>query len=806
MTVKARVRLENDAEIIKMPAVPMRGLVVFPGNILQFEVGRTKSIAAVDHAMDNGKTLFLVAQKRVEVDEPGKDDLYDMGVVAEVKKVLHISDEVVKVLVEAKYRAKLLMLHPGKDFLVASTKPAPLRTPQNVTRDQLEALVRAVKEEFERYIMLNQRLPKDVIYTIFSTTDPRILVDYLPGNLLFKYQEKQEILAETNVNLRLEKIAALLAQESNIISIEKGIQEKVNQQIDKNQKDYYLREQMRIIAGELGDEENTAGEAEQYRKRIAELKLSADITEKLLKEVDRLAKMQGMTQEAAVIRSYLDACLELPWNTYSVDQLDIGKAKNNLDRGHYGLKEVKDRILEILAVRQLAPDIHGQIICLVGPPGVGKTSIASAIAQSMGRAFVRMSLGGVRDEAEIRGHRRTYVGAMPGKIMSAMQSSKSANPVLLLDEIDKLASDFRGDPAAALLEALDPEQNKNFKDHYLDIPFDLSKVLFITTANTTDTIPRPLLDRMDVIEVPSYTRDEKFQIAKRHLIPKQLTNTGLKGRVKITDAALYELIDYYTKEAGVRNLERVIQKVLRKCAVPLTKDKEAEMTVKPANIESLIGPHRVKKQFSLKKDAVGVANGLAWTTVGGELLPIEVEIVPDAAGHVELTGSLGEVMKESAKLALTYAKVHAKEYGIDAEKLRKSDIHIHAPEGAVPKDGPSAGVTLTTALLSRLAQIPVRANVAMTGEITLQGNVLPIGGLKEKSMAAYREGIDTVIIPQDNAEDLWDLDEGVKSKIRFLPVSNIKQVLEIALKQGPDAAVPFAPKAAKKLAGTTPVV
>lgn len=789
MSLKVKIvnDFDNENNITQMPVIALRGLVLFPGSVIQFEVGREKSVAAAEFAMENSSTIFLVTQKNIDTENPLMKDIYNIGVVAEVKQVLRISDHIVKVLVEAKYRAKMVELDSSGDFLVANTSAFPVVVP-DASSAELEALVRTVKESFEKYILLNPRLPKDVIFTILASNDARLLSDYIPANLFFKFEEKQEILSETAVDKRLEKIISLLTRENNIISLEKEIQSKVHEQMDKNQRDYYLREQMRAISNELDEDDNTVSEAENYKEKILALHLEEDTTQKLLKEADRLAKMPGATQEAAVIRGYLDTCIELPWHVFTEDTIDIQSASDILDAGHYGLTKVKQRILEILAVKKLAPNVKSQIICLVGPPGVGKTSIAHSIAECLGRKFTRMSLGGVRDEAEIRGHRRTYVGAMPGKIISAIQTAKSANPLILLDEIDKLANDFRGDPAAALLEVLDPEQNSTFKDHFLDIPFDLSNVLFITTANSWDTIPRPLLDRMDIIELSSYTREEKFQIAKRHLVPKQLENTGLKGKVRLTDSAIYGLIDYYTKEAGVRNLERSINEVLRKCAVEIAENADTKKTVTAASLEKMIGPHRNKQQFSMKKDTVGVANGLAWTSVGGELLPIEVQVIENGSGRIELTGSLGDVMKESAKLAVTYARVHAQEYGIDSEIFKKCDIHIHAPEGAVPKDGPSAGVTLTTALISTLSGIPVRSDVAMTGEITLHGDVLPIGGLKEKSMAAYREKIKTVLIPQDNVSDLYDVDDTVKESITFMPMKNLKQVLDAALLKTPKEA------------------
>ena len=565
------------------------------------------------------------------------------------------------------------------------------------------------------------------------------------------------------------------------MQIEKEISDKVNESMDKNQRDYYLHEQLNIISSELGEGDDTHAEAEDYRRRILELHLEEDSEAKLLKEVDRLAKMQGSNQEATVIRTYLDTCLDLPWNTFTEDDLDINKAQEILDHDHYGLKKVKDRILELLAVRKLAPDVKAQIICLVGPPGVGKTSIARSIARCLHRKYVRLSLGGVRDEAEIRGHRRTYIGAMPGKIISAMITAKSQNPLILLDEIDKLAGDFRGDPAAALLEALDPEQNNTFKDHFLDIPYDLSHVLFITTANDLGGIPAPLRDRMDIIELPSYTRVEKYNIARRHLLPKQLELCGLTGKVTLSQSALYGIIDGYTREAGVRTLERTITSVLRKCARKIASGEAEKVSVTEAMLEELLGPRMVKPEFLNRDNAVGIANGLAWTSVGGETLPIEVQVIEDGAGKITVTGSLGDVMKESAQLAITYARVHAAEYGIDPEKVKKCDLHIHAPEGAIPKDGPSAGVTLTTALISCLSGRPVRGDVAMTGEITLHGNVLAIGGLREKSMAAYREGMKLVLIPKDNESDLYDVDDEVKQHIQFVPVSTLEQVLDIAL-------------------------
>ena len=778
MSEKVKVKITRNVSVL--PAIALRGLVVFPNNIVHFEVGRAKSIAAIEAAMHANSSVFLVAQKEMDVEEPTMPDLYAYGVIAEIKQVLRVSDDLVKVLVEGKTRARLLELNDG-DFLQASVRPVPVRGIGADKRTQTEALVRSLKDCFEEYLSYSPQISKDVIYNIVSSDSPLFLSEYMPANLLLKYEDKQTILNESSLLSRLEKLLMLLRQECQVLEIERDLDDKVNASLDKGQREYYLREQMHIISEELGDSEDTRAEADTYRQKIAALKLDDESTEKLLKECDRLARMQSNSAESGVIRSYLDTCLGLPWHISTEDDLDQAHARRVLDREHYGLQKVKERILELLAVRKLNTEVKGQIVCLVGPPGVGKTSIAHSIADCMGRKFARMSLGGVHDEAEIRGHRRTYIGAMPGRIISAINSAKSSNPVILLDEIDKLAGDYKGDPSSALLEVLDPEQNRTFKDNYVDIPFDLSEVLFITTANDASTIPGPLYDRMDVIELPSYTRTEKFNIAKRHLLPKQLKNNGLDGKVTITSGAIYEIIDGYTREAGVRNLERTITSVLRKCAQKIAAGETEKISVSGTMVKSLLGPEKVKPTFISRTDSVGIANGLAWTSVGGEMLPVEVAVIPNGTGKIEITGSLGDVMKESAQLAVTYARVHAEEYGIAHDRFKNTDLHIHAPEGAVPKDGPSAGVTLTTALVSALSGIPVRHDLAMTGEITLHGNVLPIGGLKEKSMAAFREGISTVLIPKENATDLYEVDAEVKEKIHFIPVERLSQVLKHAL-------------------------
>ena len=777
-----KVKVRARRNIVRLPAIALRGLVVFPNNIVHFEVGRPKSIAAIEAAMHGNSNVFLTAQRQTDVEDPGAADLFTYGVIAEIRQVLRVSEDLVKVLVEGKTRARLLDLNAAGRGLQAAVSPAPVRGIPEAKRNQTEALLRGIKDQFEEYLSYSPQLSKDVIYSILSSDDPTYLSEYMPANLLLKFEDKQAILNESTIAGRLEKLLVLLHRECDILSIEKEIDDKVNVQMDKSQRDYYLREQMQVISEELGDSEDTRAESEEYRRRVEALGLPEEAAEKLLKECDRLARTQASSPESAVIRGYLDTCLALPWHKRTEDDLDQAHARKVLEREHYGLEKVKERILELLAVRQLNTAVKGQILCLVGPPGVGKTSIAHSIAECMGRKFARMSLGGVHDEAEIRGHRRTYIGAMPGRIISAVTTAKSANPLILLDEIDKVASSYHGDPSSALLEVLDPEQNRTFKDNYLDIPFDLSEVLFITTANDASAIPAPLYDRMDVIELGSYTRTEKFNIAKRHLLPRQLKNNGLAGRVNLSSAAIYAIIDGYTREAGVRTLERTLTSVLRKCAQKVAAGEPLPKTLSAAAVRELLGPEKVKPAFISRRDAVGIANGLAWTSVGGEMLPVEVALLPGGTGKIEITGSLGDVMKESAHLAVSYARAHAAAYGIAAETLKTTDIHIHAPEGAVPKDGPSAGVTLTTALISALAGVPVRHDLAMTGEITLHGTVLPIGGLKEKSMAAYREGIHTVLIPQANVSDLYEVDAEVRAAVHFVPVADLAQVLQKALR------------------------
>ena len=779
MSVKVKIKIDNKTDSICVPAVALRGLVLFPGNLVSFDVGREKSIKAVEAAMKGDRLIYLVPQMDFEMEDPQADDLYQIGVIAEVRQILKLHDNIIKVLVETQYRAKTLEI-AGNDYIQAVIEPYPLKKTRAQSAEKIEALIRTIKDSFDRYLTVSPKISKEVISNVFLIDEANELCEYIASNIIFKVEDKMTILSESSVDKRLNFVLNFLNSEYQIQKIENEIKQKVQVDIDKSQKEYYLRQQMKTISEELDESENLQKEADEYKSRLSALHLPEDNENKLLKEINRLERMSSMSQEATVSRTYIETCLELPWNTASKEQINVVKAKNILDKGHYGMESVKDKVLEILSVRKLSGTTKGQILCLVGPPGVGKTSIASSIAECLGRNFVRISLGGVRDEAEIRGHRRTYVGAMPGKIVNAMIQAKTKNPVILLDEIDKISGDFKGDPASALLEVLDSEQNHSFKDHYIDMAIDLSEVCFIATANNYAAIPAPLLDRMDIIELSIYTREEKFNIAKKHLIPKQLDKNGMKPYVKFTDSGLYYIIDSYTKEAGVRNLERTIVDILRKCAKKITTEGVEKVSVTKAVVNQLLGAEKFHPNPTLLSDNIGVANGLAWTSVGGEMLPIEVTVIPNGAGRLELTGSLGEVMKESCKIALSYIRSNAERYNI-TQDFSKIDIHIHAPEGAVPKDGPSAGITLTTALISVLTQRKVRGTVAMTGEVTLQGRVLAIGGLKEKSMAAYREGIKTVIIPFDNTKNLEDVDKKVKECVKFVPVKTIDEALAVNL-------------------------
>ena len=771
-----------------LPVLALRGLVIFPGMLLQFDVGRKKSILALSHAMEVDQNILLVAQKDLGDNEPNSDQIYRVGVVAKIKQVIRHTEEGVRLFAEGISRAEIVSVTSESPFLLADVRE--LETKAYRPSHKTEALIRYTQDLFEEYIQNYSRIPPDIVIGVVQKKDCGELADYIASNIMLDYDKKQAILEELSPVKRLEKLVDGLKNEIQVLSIESQISEKAKESINENQREYYLREQMRAISDELGEDDNPQEEADDLRERIAKMKLPKLQNDKLMKECDRLSKMPYGSHEGSVILSYVETCLELPWNTSSKEHIDLAKAQKVLDHDHYGLTKVKERIVEVLAVKKLAPDIKGQIICLIGPPGVGKTSIARSIARAVGRSYVRVSLGGVRDESDIMGHRRTYIGSMPGRIISAVKQAGTNNPLILLDEIDKLGNDFRGDPASALLEVLDPEQNSGFVDHYIDMPFDLSKVLFITTANDYSAIPEPLLDRMDVITLGSYTHEEKFHIATKHLIPKQFKRHGISPKIlKITPAAVHELIDGYTREAGVRNLERQISSICRKCAKKIIEQTETKITVTPNTLDELLGPRKFKTDELVKTDMVGLVNGLAWTSVGGEMLPIEVAVM-DGTGKIELTGSLGDVMKESARTAISCIRTRASKLGISHDFYSSYDIHIHAPEGAIPKDGPSAGTAMATAITSALTNIPVKHDVAMTGEITLLGRVLPIGGLKEKTMAAYRSGIKTVIIPADNVSDLAEIDKAVKDSVKFLPVEKIDQVLEAALTKMPEPLPP----------------
>lgn len=765
---------------VTVPVLPLRGLVVFPKTLIHFDVGRKKSIVAINRAMKNNQLIFLSAQKDAAQNEPTVLDLYSTGVIAKVVQVLKQPENVTRIVIEGQYRASLIS--PVYDDSCLMAEVCVKKEDKLPHTAHSSALMRTVKKEFEKYIDVSPKMPSDIIFKVALCKRPSELADFIASNLILDYHVKQSILDIFDEIERLECVLDVLINENYVLMIEEEITQKARERIDENQRDYFLREQKKIIEQELGEDESPADEANEYAERILELNLDEKSTDTLLKECQKLSKMPFGAQEAAVIRTYLDTVTELPWNISSKDRFSIAKVRKDLEKSHYGLDKIKERIIEELAVKYLSEKKNGQIICLVGPPGVGKTSIAQSIAKAIGRESQRIALGGVRDEAEIRGHRRTYIGSIPGRIISAIQNAGTNNPVLVLDEIDKLASDYKGDPTSALLEVLDSEQNSKFVDHYIDVPFDLSKVMFITTANDAGAIPAPLRDRMELIEINSYTREEKFQIAKKHLVPKQLEKCGFSSKeVKFTKKALYFIIDFYTREAGVRTLERVIGSILRKCAVQKLEENTELFKIDETLVEKMLGHKKYLPDAYSKNDEIGVVNGLAWTAVGGELLPIEVAIM-DGSGKIELTGSLGDVMQESAKIAITCIRSHSNVLNIDSDFYKTKDIHIHAPEGAVPKDGPSAGVTMATAIYSALSLNSVRHDVAMTGEITLRGKVLPIGGLKEKSMAAYKNGIKTVIIPKANEADLEDVDNVVKENVNFIPVESFSEIISIALK------------------------
>ena len=776
----------NENLFLELPIIPLRGIVVFPKMVLHFDVGRKKSIKALQKAMDDDQKVFLVCQKDASVDEPNIDDMYDVGVICTIRQMMRIpGSENMRVVVEGDERATLYSFTSVKPYIGGLVEIAGDNNSNlEISDDEDKAYQRIIKREFERYASLMPKISNEVIAKVISIKDSGELADFVCSNTFLDYYEKQDVLSALDPSERICQLVVYLKKENNALEIESEIQEKVQNEIDKSQREYYLREEMKVISEALGESDNPLEEAEEYKSKVSALKCSDDIKEKLLKECDKLAKMPSGSHEGTVERNYLDKCLEIPFGKYTKDSINLEKSRKILDKEHYGLDKVKERIVDSLAVYKRNPEFNGQILCLAGPPGVGKTSIVKSLAKSMGRKYVRIALGGIHDEAEIRGHRRTYIGSMPGRIVEAVIKSGVMNPIILLDEIDKVGNDFKGDPSSALLEALDPEQNNSFADHYIEFPLDLSRVLFITTANDVSAIAGPLYDRMEVIELNSYTALEKFYIAKKHLVKKEMIKHSLTSKeFKISDDAINILIENYTREAGVRTLEKQIATLCRKATVSLESGAKS-FKVTDKNIEEYLGKKKFSDDLVSKEDQVGTVNGLAWTSVGGTMLPIEVSVL-DGTGKIELTGNLGDVMKESAKTAVSYIRSKASEYGIDEDFYKNKDIHIHAPEAAVPKDGPSAGLAITTAIVSELTGIAIKSNVAMTGEISLKGKALAIGGLKEKSMAAYKAGCDTVIIPQDNKKDLDEISDEVKQVIDFISVKKFDEVLPIALVSRP---------------------
>ena len=773
--------MDTKSEIkITLPLLALRGLNVFPGLMLSFDVERSQSIEALNKAVKSDQLIFIAAQKDVSVDAPESDDIYHVGVVCRIRQQIHQAHgNMCRALVEGLYRAKASKIDVDGKCIMAEVSMLP-DVKDKVAQVRLEAMLRNCLSLFEEYVHINPDMINEQLLNIFANPEPSFVSFYIAHHVRFDPANKQRLLEELSAYRRLQLLSRLLNNELNVLAIEKELNDAAQESMNRNQREYYLREEMKAIQAELGDE-GQVDDIDEYRIKINALPIDEESREKLLKELSRLAKQPFGSSEAAVLRGYLDTCLEIPWGITTTETIDIAKAEKILNDEHFGLEKVKERILEYLAVRQLSPEIKGGLLCLVGPPGTGKTSIAMSIAKAVNRRLCRISLGGVHDEAEIRGHRKTYIGSMPGRIINGIIQAKSCNPLMVLDEIDKLSSDYHGDPASALLEVLDGEQNKAFRDNFLEIPFDLSSVFFIMTANNLDTIPRPLLDRMEVIELHSYTDEEKLQIAKRHLLPKQRKKHGLKAsQLKIDDAAMKQLIALYTKESGVRVLEREIAALCRKAASGIAEEKFKSLNVKAERLEEILGPAKYKKETTKHIDEVGLVHGLAYTSVGGEMLDVEASVV-DGTGKTELTGNLGDVMKESAKAAVTYIRSRAPQLGIDSDFYRNKDVHIHYPEGAVPKDGPSAGITTCTAVISALTGRKVRGDVAMTGEITLRGRVLPIGGLREKTMGALRAGIKTVIIPNDNITDLDDIDQTVRSKLNFIPVSSMDEVVDAVL-------------------------
>ncbi|BBH19193.1 Lon protease 1 [Paenibacillus baekrokdamisoli] len=767
----------------RLPLLPLRGLLVYPSMVLHLDVGREKSVRALDRAMLDDHMILLCSQSEVNIEEPTQEDIYRVGTVARVRQMLKLPNGTIRVLVEGVVRAEIVDYLPNDDFYEVTVKEMP---EAESTDPEIDALMRTVLSQFEHYINLSKKVTPETLAAVSDIDEPGRLADVITSHLTLKIKDKQDILETIDVRDRLEKLLDILGNEREVLELERKISQRVKKQMEKTQKEYYLREQMKAIQKELGEKEGRAGEVEELRTQMAEAGLPEKVKEKVEKEIDRLEKMPSTSAEGGVIRNYIDWLLSLPWNNKTSDDLNVTKAETILNEDHYGLEKPKERVLEYLAVQQLVKKMKGPILCLVGPPGVGKTSMARSIAKSLERQFVRISLGGVRDEAEIRGHRRTYVGAMPGRIIQGMKTAGSLNPVFLLDEIDKMAMDFRGDPASALLEVLDPEQNNTFSDHFIEVPFDLSNVMFITTANAVHNIPRPLLDRMEMLYIPGYTELEKMQIAKRYLLPKQKREHGLEEeKLVVEDSALLQIIREYTRESGVRNLEQQVAAICRKAAKALVTDEAiTSIDVDIAKIKEWLGPAKFRYGMAEVEDQIGAVTGLAWTEVGGDTLVIEVTVLP-GSGKLTLTGQLGDVMKESAQAAFSYTRSKATELKIDSDFHEKNDIHIHIPEGAIPKDGPSAGITMATALISALTGRYVSKEVAMTGEITLRGRVLPIGGLKEKSLAAHRAGITKVLIPKENERDLRDIPDSIRADLEFIPVSHMDEVLLHALAQAP---------------------
>ncbi|MEK3913912.1 endopeptidase La [Paenibacillus sp. FSL H7-0331] len=768
----------NKIKVRRLPLLPLRGLLVYPSMVLHLDVGREKSVKALEKSMVDDSLILLCSQSEINIEEPTTEDIYRIGTIAKVRQMLKLPNGTIRVLVEGVVRAEITEFLNNDEYYEVQVRELP---EQETSDPEIDALMRTVLHQFEHYINLSKKVTPETLAAVSDIDEPGRLADVICSHLSLKIKDKQDILETVPVKDRLEKLLSILNNEREVLELERKISQRVKKQMEKTQKEYYLREQMKAIQKELGDKEGRTGEIEELRSLLAETEVPDKVKEKIEKEIDRLEKLPATSAEGSVIRNYIDWLLGIPWSNFTEDDLNIIHAEEILNEDHYGLEKPKERVLEYLAVQQLVKKLKGPILCLVGPPGVGKTSIARSIARSLGRQFIRISLGGVRDEAEIRGHRRTYVGAMPGRIIQGMKNAGTTNPVFLLDEIDKMAMDFRGDPAAALLEVLDPEQNSTFSDHYIEVPFDLSNVMFVTTANAVHNIPRPLLDRMEVLYIPGYTEIEKYKIARNFLLPKQQKDHGLReDQLIIDEQALMKIVREYTREAGVRNLEQQVAAICRKSAKRLVSGQGEIVTIHADSVKDFLGPAKFHHGMAEETDQIGAVTGLAWTEVGGDTLVIEVTVMP-GNGKLTLTGKLGDVMKESAQAAFSYTRSRVGQLRIAPDFHEKLDVHIHIPEGAIPKDGPSAGITMATALISALTNIPVSKEVAMTGEITLRGRVLPIGGLKEKSLAAHRAGIRTIIIPKDNAKDLEEIPESVRNELRFIPVTHVDEVLEYAL-------------------------